>query len=98
MDYPQLLAQDRRLSILRLLNDSGGGLNDSIAQSALDTLGLPSAREDIRDDFEWLAKAKLVVHEAVSPTLATVKITQRGVDVALGRARVEGVKRPSPEV
>ena len=96
MDYAAILAEDRRIAILRLLEGSDGTISDSVAQDALAQLGNTAAREVIRADFAWLAENGLVTVEMVTPTLAVAAITQLGIDTATGRHRVKGVKRPGP--
>lgn len=97
MSFHKLLAEDRRLAILRILNgDSGYATNESVMQTALYQLGHGVSREVVRSDFAWLAEQGLVEVEQVSDSVHVARLTSRGVDVAAGHATVPGVKRPRP--
>lgn len=90
------LAEDRRGIILRVLADQGDyALNEGVLQDALDRYGHRVGRDMVRDDMMWLADHGLVTIEEVAK-LKIASLTQRGSDVATGRARCEGVKRPEP--
>ncbi len=95
--FPTFLAEDRRLVILRLLHEQGGyALNDSVLHSALEAMGHQVARSIVRDDVGWLEERQLVTTELISGRVLVATLTERGGDVAAGRSRVEGVKRPKP--
>lgn len=98
MSYDASLREDRRGQILRILNDQPGyGLNDGVLQDGLERLGHRIGRDVVRADLAWLDEMGLVQCEEVSGGHMTVAtLTQRGEDVALGRAKVPGVKRPRP--
>lgn len=97
MSFSALLAEDRRLAILRILEgDARYATNDSVMQTALDRIGHSVSREMVRSDFAWLAELGLVELEQVTATVHVARLTGRGVDVAAGRASVPGVKRPRP--
>ena len=95
-EFGDLVDTDRRLVILRCLNeDPGYNLNESVLQSMLDALGHNVSRDRIRTDLAWLKEQGLVaIEEVVSVQVAS--ITGRGIDVATGRVIVPGVKRPRP--
>ncbi len=94
MSLAAILAEDRRLAILRLLDGEGGAVNESVMQTALDALGHPVSRDVVRGEFAWLAEQGLVEVETVADHVQVARLTGRGEDVAGGRARVPGVKRP----
>lgn len=96
MNLAETLAQDRRGIILRVLLDQGDyALNDGVLQDALERLGHSVGRDLVRDDLAWLERHGLVnVSKAGSCWIASLTI--RGDDVATGRERVPGVRRPSP--
>lgn len=96
-NYAEMLAEDRRLVILRLLESSGGyRANEYLLQTALPSFGHDVSQDRLRADLAWLAEQSLVqLDDQSGVQVATA--TQRGVDVALGHARVPGVKRPRPE-
>ena len=96
MALKQLLQEDRRLVILRVLNESAGyTANDSILDSSLDTIGHKVSRDVVRAELNWLDEQGLIeLEEVFSTQVAT--LTQRGIDVAEGQAKHPGVKRPRP--
>lgn len=91
------LAADRRLVILRLLADSTGyAANEFILQAILADLAHDVSSDKLRAELAWLHEQGLLTTGSVGGvTIAT--LTERGLDVARGRARVPGVKRPQPE-
>ena len=94
--FSELLTEDMRLVILRCLNeDRCYSLNDSMLHSMLNVLGHHCSRDKVRTELAWLADQGLVtVSVVVNVQVAT--LTERGADVAVGRATVPGVKRPRP--
>ncbi len=95
--FSELITADIRLVILRTLeSDPGYDLNESVLQSVLASLGHSVSRDRVRTELQWLAEQGLVtLKDVVGVQVAT--LTKRGADVATGRARVPGVKRPGPE-
>jgi len=97
--YIQLMAEHRRISILRALAspESGGRVNDSILHSiVVNDAGVPSSRDQIRTALTWLKDQGLVTLSNLSSGTFVAAITQAGLDVAQGNATVPGVQRPSP--
>jgi len=98
VSYAKLLEEDRRLSILRLLAESNDyKANEYLLQSALDGVGHAVSGDRLRADLAWLAEQGLVELGTVAD-VKVPKLTQRGLDVAQGRASHPGVKRPRPEL
>lgn len=96
MGFADLVASDRRLVILRALEqDLGYSHNESIIHSILGEFGHRCSRDLVRTDLTWLQEQGLVTLEDISG-IYVATITQRGVDVATGTATVPGVKRPAP--
>jgi len=96
MKYPELIAADRRLVILRILAESSGyTCNEFLLISLLESFGHVLSHDALRTDLAWLAEQSLVTTQIVAEVTIT-KLTQRGADVAAGRAHVPGVKRPEP--
>lgn len=95
-DYARYVEEDRRLVILRALEeDPGYSMNESVIQSVLASFGHRVGRDRVQQDLAWLAEQGLVKLELViSVQVAT--LTARGADAATGRSRVPGVKRPGP--
>lgn len=94
MSYTDFLREDRRLVLLRILADLPAyRSNSSVLATAAHQLGHVASRDQIRADLHWLAEQGLLTaedHEAV----LVVTLSERGADVAAGRAIVPGVRRP----
>lgn len=88
-----ILTEDRRLVILRSLLDCNNEANESILQDCLDAYGHNVSRDVVRGLIDWLAEQNLVTVENLRG-FYVVTITGRGQDVAEGRSKVSGVKRP----
>jgi len=96
MEFDDLLTEDARLVILRALEkDLGYSHNESILHSFVEIYGHACSRDKIRTNLTWLQEQGLVTLKTVG-TIYVATITQRGADVATGRAVVPGVKRPAP--
>lgn len=92
--FDDFATEDRRLVVLRLLSESNAATaNEYLLQSALEQYGHSVGQDRLRADLAWLAEQGLVtVAQPGGVHVAT--LTPRGDDVAHGRARVPGVKRP----
>lgn len=95
MSYSDLLIQDARLVLLRVMNEMPSKrANSSVLCTILDEkygheLDLPAVKRELR----WLEENELVeIETAGSVLLATLR--ERGEKVVKGRITVEGVKRP----
>ena len=97
MNYQQLITEDRRLVVLRALNeDAGYSHNESVLQSILAELGHRISRDQVKTLLGWLAEQGLITTNVVGESLMVAQLTSRGGDVATGMVVVPGVKRPSP--
>ncbi|MEG2140817.1 MAG: ArsR family transcriptional regulator [Bilophila sp.] len=93
-----LQAENRRCAFLRFLaEDPDYALNTSLLQSALEAIGHGVSRDQVNTDAAWLEEQGLVSREDLGG-IVVVTLTQRGSDVAAGRATVPGVKRPGPRL
>lgn len=88
-----ILTEDRRLVILRSLMDCNNEANESILNDCLDAYGHNVSRDVVRTQINWLQEQGLVMVEDLHGFFI-VTITGRGQDVAEGRTRVPGVKKP----
>ena len=88
-----ILTEDQRLVILRSLIDCNLEANESILQDCLDAYGHNISRDLVRGHIDWLREQRLVTVEDLRG-FYVVTITGRGQDIAEGRSRVSGVKRP----
>ena len=97
MNYRDAITSDRRLLLLRLLNEAPGyGGNEAILRAALEGFGHHASRDQVRTDLAWLEEQDLVTTQNMADIIVAT-ITPRGADVATGRSVVPGVRRPSPK-
>lgn len=97
MSYEQHLTEDRRLVILRLLEEAQGySLNESLVHDLLGRFAHTVSRDRLRSDLAWLKEQELVTVETIAGSVQVATLTRRGGDVAHGRVTVPGVKRPGP--
>lgn len=95
MSYRDLVEADCRLAILQVLEeDPDYSHNERILQGALARLGHSLSGDRLRTEVRWLEEQGLVSISDVG--VYVIKLTRRGEDAALGRARVDGVARPRP--
>lgn len=96
-DYFQYTMGHVRLAVLRaLLEAPTHAINDSMLSSTMETLGLPVTRDQLRGQLGWLEEQGLINLLRPTDTLLVAQLRERGGEVALGKARVDGVQRPSP--
>jgi hypothetical protein len=94
LPYADFLRQDMRLVILRLLVEMPAyRANSSVLNTALDSYGHAASRDQVKTELQWLAEQGALTLEEIGPVLVAT-LTTRGQDIAAGRARVPGIKRP----
>lgn len=92
--YADYLRQDIRLVVLRLLVEmTAYRANSSVLTMALDSYGHTLSRDQVKTELHWLAEQGALTLADVGPVLVAT-LTERGQDIAAGRARVPGIKRP----
>lgn len=97
LSFEAHLAADRRLVILRLLEGSSNyTANEYILQTVLAEMAHEISHDKLRGELAWLGEQSLLTL-AVAGGVTIAKLTERGLDVAHGRTRVPGVKRPQPD-
>ena len=85
MLYKEHENQHLRLTILRTLKvDTDYQINESLLRDAIKVYGFGPSRDALRVQLRWLG------------ALLVARLTERGADVAIGAATVDGVKRPGP--
>lgn len=98
MSYADVITADMRLVMLRFLMESDGDyrLNSSILHKLLGMkAGYSTPRDKMITELFWLKEQGLIdLEDSGSIYIAT--LTQRGLDIASGAARIPGVARPSP--
>lgn len=94
MSFSDYLRKDVRLVVLRILCEMPSyRANSSVIATVLHQFGHAVTRDQVKTELRWLAEQGLVdLDEAGSVLVAT--LTERGQDVAEGRAVVDGIARP----
>ncbi|MAG68572.1 ArsR family transcriptional regulator [Pseudomonas sp.] len=94
--YANFLSEDRRLVILRILAEMPTyRANSSVLHAVLQEWGHEPSRDQVKSELRWLEEQQLVeLDDVTDGAVLLAKLTERGSDVAAGRARVDGVKRP----
>lgn len=97
MSFHTALAEDRRLSLLLVLEQTPGySTNAFLLRDAVDQIyGHSASLDQIKTDIAWLAEQGLL-ESRTTGDVVLAKLTTRGVDVAAGRAVAPGVKKPMP--
>ena len=94
--YNDTLSQHRRLTILKVLADSPEYTsNASILEHVCNDFGISSSRDQVMGELDWLQEQGLATFED-NGSFRVATITSRGADIATGKARNAGVKRPRP--
>lgn len=98
-EYFERLRQQARLHILRFAADAPQyTTNVSMLEELLqDERGINFTRDQILTEAHWLEEQGFLTITR-SGDFVMVTATRRGVEIAEGRARHEGIKRPSPRV
>lgn len=93
-NFSDFLREDMRLVILRLLSELPAyRSNSSILVSGLERIGHSVSRDVVKTELCWLSEQGLVQLETLESVVVAV-LTERGADVAAGRSKVSGIKRP----
>lgn len=96
MSFKDHLKQDMRLVVLRLLDEMPQyRSNSSVLGVGLDRFGHCFSRDQVKTELHWLAEQGLLEIEEDLGSVMVVKLTERGLDVATGRVKTNGVNRPS---
>lgn len=86
-----------RLTVLRLLAGAPCyRANSSIIHQVVNDFGFAATRDQVRAELAWLVEQGLVATQDLQG-LIVATMTERGCDVAEGRAITPGVQRPTPK-
>ena len=92
--YSDFIRQDVRLVLLRFLVEmTAYRANSSVLTMALDSYGHTLSRDQVKTELHWLAEQGALTLQDVGPVMVAT-LSERGQDIAAGRARVPGIKRP----
>lgn len=96
-DYLDYVMSHARLAVLRaLLEAVQHTMNDSLLKTRMETLGLPVTRDQLRTQLGWLEEQGLIRLARPTDSLVVATLRERGAEVAMGRAHVDGIQRPGP--
>jgi hypothetical protein len=95
-EFQQFLIEDMRLVMLRLLAEMPQyRSNSSILVTGLDSFGHSFSRDQVKTQLRWLAdNGHITVETETDGGVLVVKLTESGADVASGRIKAHGIKRP----
>lgn len=95
--FEQMIREDRRLAILRLINEAPGKqINTSVLHAALLHIRIVVERHVMMDDLRYLQVQGLIELEqtAVNVDLYGIHLRGRGDDFLAGLFELDGVSRP----
>lgn len=92
MSYQKHITEHQRRSILSVLSENSDySHNSAVLQMALHESGNSISSDKLLVELAWLAENGLITLKAEPTTVA--RLTQRGLDVAMGTADVPGIAR-----
>lgn len=95
-DYQRLVREDQRLLLLLLLAaDPDYSCHEHLLRTRLDDLGHRLSLDGLRGLLAWLDEQGLI--DLLGDKIKVARLTNRGLDVSTGAARVPGVARLRPE-
>jgi hypothetical protein len=93
--FADRLKEDRRLVLLRLLNEQPGKqANSSVLHSGLQFIHIVVERHQLIEDLHFLQMHQLVELEqlgSLNPNLYGVKLRLRGIDLVNGLIEIDGI-------
>ena len=93
--YRDSVTEDLRLAVLQIIAEVGGETNSRILATELPTVGHCVSADRQRTELTWLAEQGAVTLAEVG-SMHVVTLTERGADLAAGRATIPGIRRPAP--
>lgn len=98
MSYTKHLTEDRRLMLLRgLASTAQYRANAHLLRRFVEQVGHTASVDQVAADLAWLREAGLVTLDSPAPDVTVAVLTERGLDVADGRAEHPGVAKPRPQ-
>ena len=78
MKYSEHVAENRRLTLLKLLVEGGGAANESLVYRGIQALGFATTTPElIRADLDWLKERGLLTHEWFDDRVLVASLTSR---------------------
>ena len=97
MSFQTFQREHLRLAVLQLLEqDTGYTHNESVIRSGLEYVGHKISAALLRTELSFLEEQGLVTVDR-GGDVWVARVSERGCDVATGRARTAGVARVRPE-
>ncbi|MBL4800870.1 MAG: hypothetical protein JKY45_03180 [Emcibacter sp.] len=95
MIYAEKVAEHRRLTILRMLNDQDdASLNTSVLLDGLAEVGFGVHKSVLAEDVKLMKNLEVVTVQELSGGICVVAITPHGIKVVRGLIRADGIKYP----
>lgn len=95
--FIQRVSETRRLALLEALRELDGYTSGSLLlMEMLAGLALPLSRVALKGELGWLHEAGLLTLTEGDEGALIATLTPKGLDVANGLERVDGVRRPDP--
>lgn len=83
--------EHRRRAILDVLVAAPDAVNTSVIADTVHAAGIGTSRHQVRDEALWLSIEGLVTIEHISAEMWMLSLTEKGEDVASGKAVHSGV-------
>lgn len=97
MNFAEFQRADRRLVILRgLMSAAQYRANALLLRRYAESLGHIVSADVFAGDLQWLHEGGLIRLDR-GPEVPIAELSERGLDVATGRAEHPGVQRPMPD-
>lgn len=97
-DYRKFVAEDvRRIMLDELSRQPSYRLNDDLLLRVLESFGHNKARDYVREQLDWLERAKAVTLTEVGG-IVIAELTEAGLDHVERRKLIAGVAKPKPVV
>ena len=93
--FRERVAADLRHAILQIIEQAAGATNSRVLGAELPSIGHTVSADRLRTELAWLSEQDAVMLEEVG-AMHVVTLTERGADLAAGRATIPGVRRPAP--
>jgi len=96
MKFSDYQTEDLRLAILLLLTEANEyTINEFLLQQVLVENGHSVGQDKLRNELTWLQEQSLLELKNTA-SLYVATLNTRGLDVAKGRSKCPGVKKPMP--